>query len=129
MRLVKAQPTGGFCLTEDLPDCAIPPYAILSHRWENDDQEVTYGDMVKGLGRDKAGYDKIKFCGEQATRDGLQYFWVDSCCIDKSNEGEHQKAIQCMFHWYRRASQYYVYLLDISVSRPESRCPAPFQPT
>jgi hypothetical protein len=116
MRLLEALPNGGFCLTENLPDNAIPPYAILSHRWENNDQEVTYGDMVKGLGRDKAGYDKIKFCGEQATRDGLQYFWVDSCCIDKSNDGEHQKAIHSMFHWYRRASRCYVYLSDVSVS-------------
>ena len=116
MRLLEALSNGGFCLTENLPDNAIPPYAILSHRWENDDQEVTYGDMVKGLGRDKAGYDKVKFCGEQATRDGLQYFWVDSCCIDKSNDGEHQKAIHSMFHWYRRASRCYVYLSDVSVS-------------
>jgi len=116
MRLLEALPNGDFALTKDLPDNAIPPYAILSHRWENDDQEVTYGDMVKGLGRDKAGYDKIKFCGERATRDGLQYFWVDSCCIDKLNEGEHQKAIQSMFYWYRRASRCYVYLPDVSVS-------------
>ncbi|KIX06501.1 uncharacterized protein Z518_04477 [Rhinocladiella mackenziei CBS 650.93] len=100
MRL-EALPNGGFRLTENLPDNAVPLYAILSHRWENDDQEVTYGDMVKGLGRDKAGYDKIQFCGEQATRDDLQYFWVDSCCIDKSNEGEHQKANQShvSLHW------------------------------
>ncbi|KAK5311180.1 hypothetical protein LTR93_011809 [Exophiala xenobiotica] len=116
MRLLGTLPNGDFRLTDDLPDNAIPPYAILSHRWENDNQEVTYGDMVKHLGRDKAGYNKIKFCGAQATRDGLQYFWVDSCCIDKSNEGEHQKAIQCMFHWYRRASRCYVYLSDVSVS-------------
>ncbi|OAP64881.1 hypothetical protein AYL99_00853 [Fonsecaea erecta] len=116
MRLLQALPNGCFRLTEDFPDHAVPPYAILSHRWENDDQEVTYEDMEKGLGRDKAGYDKIQFCGEQATRDGLQYFWVDSCCINKSNEGEHQRAIQSMFRWYRRASRCYVYLSDVSVS-------------
>jgi hypothetical protein len=116
MRLLETLPNGDFRLTKDLPDDAVPPYAILSHRWEIDSQEVTYGDMVKGLGRDKAGYDKIKFCGAQATRDGLQYFWVDSCCIDKSNEVEHQNAIRSMFHWYRRASRCYVYLSDVSVS-------------
>jgi len=116
MRLLEALPNGDFRLTENFPDNAVPPYAILSHRWESDDQEVTYGDMVKHLGRDKAGYDKIKFCGAQVTRDGLQYFWVDSCCIDKSNDGEHQKAIRSMFHWYRRASRCYVYLSDVSVS-------------
>lgn len=72
--------------------------------------------MIKGLGRGKAGDDKIKFRGEQATRDGLPYFWVDSCCIDKSNDGEHRKAIHSMFHWYRRASRCYVSLSDVSVS-------------
>jgi hypothetical protein len=33
----------------------------------------------------KASYAKIQFCGEQAKRNGLQYFWVDTCYIDKSN--------------------------------------------
>ena len=40
------------------------------------------------LGERKAGYRKIRFCGEQANRDGIQYFWVDSCCIDKSSSAE-----------------------------------------
>ena len=42
-------------------------------------------DLQHGSGKSKAGYDKIRFCGEQARRDGLQYFWVDTCCIDKAN--------------------------------------------
>ncbi|KIW15144.1 hypothetical protein PV08_05189 [Exophiala spinifera] len=120
MRLLEALTNGEFRLTETFPDNEISLYAILSHRWESDDQEVTYEDMIKGQGRDKAGYDKIKFCGEQATRDGLQYFWVDSCCIDKSNGGEYQKAIRSIFHWYRRASRCYVYLSDVFVSPYDS---------
>ena len=37
-------------------------------------------DLEKGEGMAKPGYEKIRFCGEQARRDGLQYFWIDTCC-------------------------------------------------
>jgi len=57
-----------------------PPYAILSHTWE-EGKEVTFREFMDGDGLDKSGYDKIRFCGEQAKRDGLRYFWVDTCCI------------------------------------------------
>jgi hypothetical protein len=33
--------------------------------------------MTNSTSKDKAGYEKIRFCGEQARQDGLQYFWVD----------------------------------------------------
>jgi len=59
---------------------------------------------MDGTGKSKAGYDKIRFCGQQAKRDGLQCFWVDTCCIDKSNNVELQEAINCMFRWYRNAA-------------------------
>jgi len=55
----------------------IPPYAILSHTWDND--EFLFEDLVNETGNRKAGYRKILFCGEQAARDQLQYFWVDTC--------------------------------------------------
>lgn len=82
MRLLQRLPKGEIVLTR-LPDDAIPQYAILSHTWGNDDEEVTFNDMVHGSGRGKAGYQKIQFCGEQAALDDLHYFWMDSCCIDK----------------------------------------------
>jgi hypothetical protein len=53
-----------------------PQYAILSHTWGKESEEVTYKDIVKGAGRHKIGLRKIKFCGEQAARDDLEYFWV-----------------------------------------------------
>lgn len=58
-----------------------PPYAILSHRWG--DSEVLYEDLAAGACKDKAGYRKIEFCAAQAAQDQLQYFWIDTCCIDK----------------------------------------------
>lgn len=92
----------------------IPPYAILSHTWTND--EVSYNELAAGTGKNKAGYDKIRFCGERAAHDGLQYFWIDTCCIDKSTSDEISTAINSMFRWYQRASKCYVYLVDVQVS-------------
>jgi hypothetical protein len=63
---------------------------------------------------DKSGYDKIKFCGEQSKHDNLQYFWADTCCIDKSDSVELQEAINSMFRSYQNAAKCYVYLADVS---------------
>jgi hypothetical protein len=75
MRLLEVLPNGDFRLTGNLLDNSIPPYAILSHTEDDNNQEVTFEDMDEGSGRDKAGYEKIEFCGRQAAKDGLQYFW------------------------------------------------------
>lgn len=88
-----------------------PPYAILSHIWGQ--EEVTFQDVTNNTGTHKAGYEKIRFCGQQARRDGLQFFWVDSCCIDKTNNTELTRAINSMFAWYRQAARCYVYLSDV----------------
>ncbi|EXJ53302.1 uncharacterized protein A1O5_13463 [Cladophialophora psammophila CBS 110553] len=62
----------------------------------------------------KSGYSKINFCAQQGNKDGLEHFWVDICCIDKSNPTELQEAINSMFRWYHNAAKCYVYLLDVS---------------
>lgn len=101
MRLLQRLPNREKVLVGPFAADEIPPYAILSHRWEEDaNQEVSYADIVEGRGRDKAGFQKISFCAEQAFQDGLQYFWVDTCCINKSFRGELQTAIKSMFIWY-----------------------------
>ncbi|KIW10920.1 hypothetical protein PV08_10219 [Exophiala spinifera] len=117
MRLLKILPNRDFCLTERLPDNAILQYAILSHTWGDEGQEVTFEDMDKGSGRDKAGYEKLRFCGEQARLDGLEYFWVDTCCINKKDMAELSHAIRSMFRWYRNAARCYVYLSDVSTNK------------
>ncbi|KAH9216853.1 hypothetical protein DL95DRAFT_435057 [Leptodontidium sp. 2 PMI_412] len=71
-------------------------------------EEVTFKDLTDGTSKGKAGYGKIQFCGEQARRDNLQYFWVDTCYIDKSNAVELQEAINLMFRWYRDATKCYL---------------------
>jgi hypothetical protein len=111
MHLLEIKSQGEFSLIQVATHNTLP-YAILSHTWT--DEEVTYQDIINGTGKSKSGYEKIKFCGEQATRDGLQYFWVDTCCIDKSNSAELSTAINSMFRWYRNAKKCYVYLTDVS---------------
>lgn len=115
MRLLQVDENGQFSLTRDNVD-NIPPYAILSHTWGGDDDEVTFQDLTQGLRETKPGYRKLRFCGQQAARDGLQYFWVDTCCINKSNNTELSEAINSMFRWYSRAAKCYVYLSDVSTN-------------
>jgi hypothetical protein len=113
MRLLSLNEHGDLAWAEFGLD-KIPPYAILSHTWGT--EEVGFGDLIDKSGKSKAGYRKIVFCGAQAARDGLQYFWVDTCCIDKRNNTELTKAINSMFRWYRDAAKCYVYLSDVSTS-------------
>jgi hypothetical protein len=113
MRLLLRGDNGKYTLTADLVGNQIPPYAILSHTWGSDNEEITFEDITNGMGEEKLGYEKIQFCGEQARQDGLQYFWIDTCCINKSNVGEISQAIGSMYRWYRNATRCYVYLSDV----------------
>jgi hypothetical protein len=101
MRLLHFDSSGKLNST-DFSGKPIPPYAILSHRWGGD--EVLFEDLVNDTCESKAGYGKILFCSEQAARDQLQYFWIDTCCIDKWNLRELSKAINSMFSWYQNAT-------------------------
>ena len=73
MRLLKLQSRGDLSLTKDLLD-SIPTYGILSHTWGEEHDEVTFDDLYSGLERSKPGYEKLQFCGQQAKKDGLEYF-------------------------------------------------------
>jgi hypothetical protein len=42
-------------------------------------------DIVKKCGTSKTGHAKLQFCGKQAKKDGLEYFWVDTWCINNAN--------------------------------------------
>jgi hypothetical protein len=79
MRLLHIEDDGSFSLAEFMGQ-NVPPYAILSHTWGANNQEVSYQDVVNGTGQRKRGYNKIRFCATQAKADKLEYFWVDTCC-------------------------------------------------
>ena len=119
MHLLQHNSNGDFSLTNDIVGYdEIPPYAILSHTWGADTEEVTFQDLKTNTGKDKTGHDKIQFCGKRAKCDGFQYFWIDTCCIDKLNSVELQEAINSMFRWYQNAAKCYVYLSDVSSNTP-----------
>jgi len=114
MRLLLRNNASEINLTKDfVGDDPIPPYAILSHTCK-EGHEVTFRDLTDGNGQSKTSYDKIRFCGQQAERDGLRHFWVDTCCIDKSNHVELQEAINSMFRWNQDAMTCYAYLSNVS---------------
>jgi len=114
MRLLQIHDDGDLSLTKDLIG-NVPPYGILSHTWGSDEEEITFQDLQiqNGSWREKLAFRKIQFCARQAKRDGLQYCWIDTCCIDKSNNSELSEAIISMFRWYRNAIRCYVYLIDV----------------
>ncbi|KAM7183251.1 hypothetical protein V8F33_013699 [Rhypophila sp. PSN 637] len=91
--------------TDEARDPDIPPYAILSHTWG--DEEVLFKDLEDGTAKNKGGYAKIRFCGDQAERDGAEL----------------QHALNSMFDWYRRAAKCYVYLADVSTHQQDIDSP------
>ncbi|KAK3674967.1 hypothetical protein LTR78_005311 [Recurvomyces mirabilis] len=109
MRLINVNT---YALSEFL-ESDVPPYAILSHTWGQD--EVSYQDMQKlKLARKKKGFSKIAWACLEASLAAIQWAWVDTCCIDKTSSAELQEAINSMYRWYAEAQVCYAYLGDIS---------------
>ena len=90
---------------------AVPEYAIFSHTWA--DEEVSFRDLVEDRARDLKGWPKLRDCCVFVQRQGWQYVWVDTCCIDKNSSAELSEAINSMFEWYSKADICYAYLEDV----------------
>lgn len=96
----------------------LPKYAILSHTWGSD--EVLFSDLVGKGDLLKDGQEqnldrtaKIRGSCKKAEKEGFNYIWIDTCCIDKSSSAELSEAINSMFRWYRGAGRCYVYMADV----------------
>jgi hypothetical protein len=132
MRLLKTSTSTSTPLVKSFPDDAIPPYAILSHTWGPDGDEVSFQDLQE-LQRDegslgamhpvetKPGMAKLRGSAGLASRNGYEYIWIDTCCIDKTSSAELSEAINSMFRWYQDADICYAYLSDVEVSIAEPR--------
>jgi len=119
MHLLQLHGADSFSLVEYFGD-SLPEYAILLHTWGQNGDEVTYQDLLNNTAREKKGYDKLVFCGKQASLDNLQHFWIDTCCINKQSSAELSEAINSMFRWYQKASRCYVYLSDVLLQCQDS---------
>lgn len=91
----------------------IPPYAILSHTW-HEGGEVTLQELGNPEAKLKSGFKKIEYSRDQAEKDGLEWVWIDTCCIDKSSSSELSEAINLIFRWYRCSKICYAYLEDVN---------------
>ncbi len=95
----------------------VPPYAILSHTWE--DEEVSFQEIeISGRLRTRRASERSILTCRQARSNGIDYAWVDTCCIDRTNGAELSEAINSMFRWYERSQVCYAYL---STSTPRIR--------
>ena len=101
-------------LFEEFFGTQVPKYAILSHRWGDD--EVTLQDFRKGRKRNGQGHAKIMQCCALAKGRGFQWVWIDTCCIDKKSSAELSEAINSMYRWYDNAGECYAYLSDVKWS-------------
>ena len=77
----------------------------------------------------KRGWNKVLNACFKACRDGYQYLWIDTCCIDKSSSAELSEAINSMFRWYSSAAICYAYVGDCTKcpSMRHPKRPAEFQ--
>ncbi|KAH7330056.1 hypothetical protein BKA65DRAFT_362816, partial [Rhexocercosporidium sp. MPI-PUGE-AT-0058] len=89
-------------------------YAVLSHTWEHG--EVTFDDMADlESARTKPGFAKIERTCKLAREHGIDYAWVDTCCIDKRSSAELTEAINSMFQcpWDKGSTVCFVFLSDL----------------
>ncbi|KAH8901656.1 HET-domain-containing protein, partial [Thozetella sp. PMI_491] len=92
----------------------LQPYAILSHTWE--DEEVTFQDMADlRCARKKKGFAKIERTCYLAIARGINFAWVDTCCINKESSAELTESINSMFAWYKTSSVCFTFLADLPV--------------
>ncbi|KAK3631054.1 hypothetical protein LTR56_017078 [Elasticomyces elasticus] len=103
---------------EEFIDTKQVKYSILSHCWSQDrsQPEVTHkAFLAKSYNEDGAGYQKILRCCELSVKQGYEYAWIDTCCVDKTSSAELSETINSMFAWYRDSAECYVFMDDLAV--------------
>ncbi|RTE80196.1 hypothetical protein BHE90_005285 [Fusarium euwallaceae] len=110
---------------EEFPDETLVSYAILSHRWEDD--EVLFQDIAQTTTPLKRGWQKVENFCRVARKEGFRYVWIDTCCIDKSSSAELSEAINSMYRWYQNADTCYAYLNDCSYEAVHQSVSSDFQ--
>ena len=102
----------------DLLPSDVTPYAILSHTWGA--TEVTHKELRKGRPPAGPGLRKIENFCNLAAENGLEWAWIDTCCIDKRSSQELSESINSMYDWYAQSDRCFVYLSDFELSPEEA---------
>lgn len=92
-----------------------PPYVILSHRWGQEDEEVSFTDIGTDRMKRKRGYHKIITTCDIALAKGYEWVWIDTCCIDKTSSSELSESINSMYDWYKNSAFCIAYLEDYQI--------------
>ncbi|KAL8646104.1 MAG: hypothetical protein Q9226_007016 [Calogaya cf. arnoldii] len=116
----------------DFLDSQLPRYAILSHRWgekevsfkemrrfQKDTLDASEDDRYDVAQSSGPGMAKIKNFCQKAARNGFDWCWIDTCCIDKRSSAELSESINAMYKWYARSTVCYIYLADLEISEHE----------
>ncbi|KAG0694178.1 hypothetical protein DFH29DRAFT_336313 [Suillus ampliporus] len=92
-------------------------YVMLSHRWEGT-EPLLHDIQDKAVYELKAagGFVKLQSFCKMARKAEYRWAWVDSCCIDQTNNVEVQTSLDSMFAWYRHSALTAVYLSDVPPS-------------
>jgi hypothetical protein len=93
---------------------SIPRYAILSHTWGQD--ELLFQDIhphASLTSYQKLGHQKVTAFCALAQKEGYEWGWVDSCCIDKRSSAELTEAINSMYTWYLNGEVCFIHLEDV----------------
>ncbi|KAG1726887.1 uncharacterized protein EDB91DRAFT_1350447 [Suillus paluster] len=91
--------------------------AMLSHRWEGTEPLLhDIKDKVIYELKPDGGLAKLQpFCAI-ARKAEYHWAWMDSCCIDQTNNVEVQTSLDSMFTWYHHSELTVVYLSDVPPS-------------
>ena len=96
-----------------------PRYAILSHTWTSDEPPfeafLPRKHQPGSISRfRKRKYAKVVMSCKLARQNGLDWIWIDTCCIDKSSSTELAEAINSMYAWYEASEVCFAYMRDVS---------------
>lgn len=91
-------------------------YAILSHRW--DDPEVKFNTMQPD---DIYRSTKLRGACDIARMAKIDYIWIDSVCMDKTNAVETSRNLNSMFDYYQHAEMCITYLWDVDATSRSQR--------
>jgi hypothetical protein len=106
-----------------LQQCHALPYSLNNNSILMPALEAAAGLKISAMDRipvqARIGYEKILKTAKLAKEHELDYFWIDTCCIDKSSSAELQEAINSMYRWYQQSCLCAVYLEDAFPARDQ----------